>query len=533
MSRSKTGCITCRIRRVKCDETKPECNKCRYSKRVCDGYLPEDNFMSRRQLADKIKTLSVVGPVSRALSHSPSSSNPLSTPVSPNDTIYFDLFRRATVPSTCNLFPSSFWQETVMQLAHIEPAIWHAAVALGTLHQKAEELAQGKDVDALSHRAIAHYGKAMALAKELDSPTKVVTLSIALVGAANMLERWSEMQTHVMAGLKIVARDGTNIQGLGVLGGSLMRVDVLAMTFSDSDSPYPYEESTSVFALDQFLQTPCIPPTSYENLSSELFSIVRAFFLLDDGILSGSISYGPWLTKLDAFTRRLIEWETNMARYEAVNEQPTPSENTVRLALRLYHVSIRVMLRATSFGPEARYDSILGYFEYVIRLAATLQKRIQSDSSVNLTLEPGLMIPLWMTIHRCRHYQLRRAALKILTDANMVEAMWRSDATAKILGTVVALEEESLGPINAQEYNPVFLDPSAFAIPWSAWSRPSLDLPTSVSWNDVPAIPEEKRVKEILGTTRLSERRVELRLLMCPSNDADPYGPVKELTVHF
>ncbi|KAF4460397.1 hypothetical protein FALBO_12814 [Fusarium albosuccineum] len=497
MSRSKTGCITCRIRRVKCDETKPECNRCRYSKRVCDGYLPEDNFMSRRQLADRIKTLSVVGPVSRALSHSPSSSNPLSRPVSPNDTIYFDLFRRATVPSTCNLFPSSFWQETVMQLAHIEPAIWHAAVTLGTLHQKAEELSQGKGVDALSHRAITHYGKAMALAKDLDSPTKIVTLPIALVGAANM--------------------NGTHIQGLGVLGGSLMRVDVLAMTFSDSDSPYPYEESTSVFALDQFLQTPCIPPTSYEYLSSELFSIVRAFSLLDDGILSGSISYGPWLTKLDAFTRRLIEWETNMAR----------------LALRLYHVSIRVMLRATSFGLETRYDSILGYFEYAIRLAVTLQKRIQSDSSVNLTLEPGLMIPLWMTIHRCRHYQLRRAALKILTDANMVEAMWRSDATAKILRTVVALEKESLVPISVQEYNPVFLDPSAFAIPWSAWSRPSLDLPTSVSWNDVPAIQEERRVKEILGTTRLSERRVELRLLICPSNDVDPYGPVKELTVHL
>jgi hypothetical protein len=24
----KTGCITCKIRRVKCDETKPECRRC-------------------------------------------------------------------------------------------------------------------------------------------------------------------------------------------------------------------------------------------------------------------------------------------------------------------------------------------------------------------------------------------------------------------------------------------------------------------------------------------------------------------------
>ncbi|KAL2829505.1 hypothetical protein BDW59DRAFT_142169 [Aspergillus cavernicola] len=37
-ARVKSGCITCRIRRVKCDEGKPDCGRCRSTGRKCDGY---------------------------------------------------------------------------------------------------------------------------------------------------------------------------------------------------------------------------------------------------------------------------------------------------------------------------------------------------------------------------------------------------------------------------------------------------------------------------------------------------------------
>ncbi|KAK4097407.1 hypothetical protein N658DRAFT_434073 [Parathielavia hyrcaniae] len=38
--RTKTGCLTCRKRRIKCDEGKPTCNNCKKSKRECMGYDP-------------------------------------------------------------------------------------------------------------------------------------------------------------------------------------------------------------------------------------------------------------------------------------------------------------------------------------------------------------------------------------------------------------------------------------------------------------------------------------------------------------
>ncbi|PHH69038.1 hypothetical protein CDD82_119 [Ophiocordyceps australis] len=36
--RTKTGCLTCRKRRIKCDENKPRCRNCIKSKRECEGY---------------------------------------------------------------------------------------------------------------------------------------------------------------------------------------------------------------------------------------------------------------------------------------------------------------------------------------------------------------------------------------------------------------------------------------------------------------------------------------------------------------
>ncbi|KAK6334405.1 hypothetical protein TWF730_003619 [Orbilia blumenaviensis] len=52
--RSKTGCLTCRKRKKKCDEGKPECNNCGKNGYVCEGYSPKTYWRSGRDSTHRI-----------------------------------------------------------------------------------------------------------------------------------------------------------------------------------------------------------------------------------------------------------------------------------------------------------------------------------------------------------------------------------------------------------------------------------------------------------------------------------------------
>ncbi|KJA20738.1 hypothetical protein HYPSUDRAFT_775819 [Hypholoma sublateritium FD-334 SS-4] len=54
-TRSKTGCLTCRVKKIKCDETKPNCMRCTHGSRDCswpEGVPARKKSISRRDDVD-------------------------------------------------------------------------------------------------------------------------------------------------------------------------------------------------------------------------------------------------------------------------------------------------------------------------------------------------------------------------------------------------------------------------------------------------------------------------------------------------
>ncbi|KAL2075090.1 hypothetical protein VTL71DRAFT_32 [Oculimacula yallundae] len=224
----KTGCNNCKIRRVKCDETRPQCLKCVRSNRQCEGYPAYKRTVeSAIPIAPRPEILPSGGPILSASISSASSSgsqpaskpvprrhrvirvppvkkrhvvipanpvtqqiSPRQTPELPSPTIYrpggfafdsqegqyFQVFRTHTASELSGFFDSEFWQRSVLQESHSEAAIRHAVVALGALYKTLETVSEsppgspdsGTIDTAPNHHnfALQQYGKALTRLRE-------------------------------------------------------------------------------------------------------------------------------------------------------------------------------------------------------------------------------------------------------------------------------------------------------------------------------------------------------------------------------
>jgi hypothetical protein len=114
--KSRKGCLTCKARRVKCDEVQPECNRCRATGRVCGGYAEPS-------------------------SKSPSPSSTIESQLSPSPELQdderrqLDFFVSCAAPQLGGSFDRNFWCGSVLQVAQHEPAIRDCLLAISTLYE--------------------------------------------------------------------------------------------------------------------------------------------------------------------------------------------------------------------------------------------------------------------------------------------------------------------------------------------------------------------------------------------------------------
>ncbi|KAI1106630.1 hypothetical protein F4804DRAFT_347583 [Jackrogersella minutella] len=160
-----------RIRRVKCDETKPACTRCTSTGRKCDGYvgaapprqrkpttsspdavaatafsaaLPPDPYLARRhELAQDSFAAACRGSSAlRVL-------RPLAADIegTEQERLFFHQFRRAAeagLAMHASSLGAGFWRRLVPQVGQSDAAVRHALIALGAAHQSAQLLQQDR-----------------------------------------------------------------------------------------------------------------------------------------------------------------------------------------------------------------------------------------------------------------------------------------------------------------------------------------------------------------------------------------------------
>ncbi|KAM7200725.1 hypothetical protein V8F20_005227 [Naviculisporaceae sp. PSN 640] len=395
--RSRTGCITCKIRRVKCDETRPACHRCSSTGRTCDGYpaagVPSQHS-TRRALATAVRQLQVVGPAARVLGK----------PVPVDDVACFDFFRVCTASMTGSVFPGEkFWSMQMLQAAHAEPAVWTAAVALGALHRRWEfsNYCLNPDVtrrsgphrdnsDALqfTHQALKHYVVSLSLARSISDPNILAILSVALGAAAHLAGRWADSQVHIRAGLRILREMGTQIRTSDLEGAAqaLERLDAQAMTLSDATSPYEYtssilEESRRMLlsnrgrgkdASDQTSTALLGPINDLGQATLAVFRLMRQFFIIADAVTTGAITPREFEYARLQMVKAISRWKDQLATLvnrdgsslESAGNRERSNRNrkVLILSLRLYSATLELLLFAhgTPPGKEPNMSGFVG-----------------------------------------------------------------------------------------------------------------------------------------------------------------------------
>ncbi|KAH7143638.1 fungal-specific transcription factor domain-containing protein [Dactylonectria macrodidyma] len=520
--KSGTGCVTCRIRRVKCDEAKPCCQRCITSKRQCDGYLPGDSTVTRRQLVEAVRELGVIGPVSKALTQYPGQRL---SPSQVDSLSLFDVFRKLTAPSTASFLPSNFWTGELLQLAHSEPAVWHATLALGALHQKHELASQGAGmdhrVDVFQRLANQNYAQAVTHAQALRDPHRLLSLSLALVSITNMMGRWSESQVHITAGHRLMLQ-AKGHPAVKLAAEMLMRLDLQALTFSESSAPYPYEEAPDMTDITKCMRAAAIE--NYEQAGTALFSLVRRFLLADEAVGMCTVEQVNEKLAMRDILQDLVDWEFKMAIFE----KDGPTGEPAAMSVRLYHALLRGMLAARRFGPDMRYDDLLGYFERIVACAESLLLAIAArEPRSPLSLEPGIIIPLFVVGSRCRHPVLRSRVIRLLRNINRQEGMWFSDGAAEVCAKTMTIEGQTILMGDLPPLAPIE------DIPWEAWSMSRVQPQTSLSWEGIERVPEIMRVRETLVLVTTEQRRIDVTFIMSSGDDIGSYGGTRSESVTY
>ncbi|KAJ0162811.1 putative transcriptional regulatory protein C15D4.02 [Colletotrichum tanaceti] len=147
--KARTGCITCKIRKVKCDETKPSCNRCIATGRHCDGYQPPGGPSARNRLE------------LRHYYHQPHH-QAFPGAVDHGEGRALQYFCQEAGPYLSGAVNPEFWPRLVMQFAVFDPATRHSVIAISSLAERmrywddrAEDLRLRDEIFALRHYNVA------------------------------------------------------------------------------------------------------------------------------------------------------------------------------------------------------------------------------------------------------------------------------------------------------------------------------------------------------------------------------------------
>jgi hypothetical protein len=377
-----------------------------------------------------------------------------------------DFFFTRTVPQLSGFFDRNFWSSLVPQLSVSEPAIRYAIIAVGSFHEKTEQV-DGSRISPDSSVEVKVYNKALSalvtrLGRDQGSTRITLTACILFICLEFLRGDLDAAMTHIENGIKVLrqSRDRKRQSTNTLTGPSLWESDctdaelapmfcVLAFLASLFGRPSLGIYSNSV----QEVGSPF--PAKYASISKakiDLFDLFNAiqYFIESVGGARYSLDVGmDEMVEKYRLASRLEAWKE---AFEACVETEqgrglSASNNQAANVLRAGFLGVKIRLAASLEPDEMAWDEYRSEFEEIVLLSEKILISAADSSdkpAVHFSFEPGIISPLHVVAWRCRWPTIRRKALSFLYLHPRREGLHDSRRSFNVLERILLVEELSL-----------------------------------------------------------------------------------------
>ncbi|KAL6898459.1 hypothetical protein GGI43DRAFT_407756 [Trichoderma evansii] len=437
-SKSKRGCYTCKVRHVKCDETKPICVRCGKTGRLCEG-------------------LGYSKPLRNHYSHSAGYLSHISYGAlqTRDEYRHFEYFRHNALRYLTGFNNQSrFWNETILQFSEASPAVLHAVLSLSALYEHLD--GSSKSVLASDKLILQHYNRSIKYLRLAPSSHPIefaLTCCILFVAFESARDDYKMALFHLQNGLKIIkdwrtkeAKSFIDHQIREDISEIFRRLDMQATTFLDSRQPY-LAATADVKTLDNNFGLP-MSFSSLRNAQTSLESIeIRLFYILTT---KSSTLHLPWL-KLDnhATSRQVLlqglkvrftQWKKvfdDFSKCEAKNMNARDLQLLLLLELHYQTTSLMLDLKADISSASSLDAQCIKINELSETLIIAL-----SNSKLTFLVDTGIIAPLYFAATTTSRICIQQQSIALLRSISWKEGLWDSKIVLQI-AEHISMEGES------------------------------------------------------------------------------------------
>ncbi|KAI1629070.1 hypothetical protein EDD37DRAFT_615984 [Exophiala viscosa] len=459
--KTRSGCLTCKlviIRKVKCDESKPDCDRCLSTGRRCDGYETEQRSQDGLVL---YKPQTISRPPSFSI-------------LSAQESRSFQYFYEQTSSQLSGFHGCDFWSGTVLQLASEDEAVRHGVVALASLHENfGVGRVNGGDSE---HFALKQYNLAIRRhMNQLESPKSqagiechlaacLIFISIEIIrghfaSSLSLLKKSFGVFEELLRNRKYLQKTASN-DLLKTFGSQLNRLESQAVGLVGAKAwGTPYAS--------RIRGPPPKLPKAFSSAAEarDYFEYYANAFILGSGTSSGPANVAPMDNDIQQGDLRaqlyiFNHWSNGLDDLIGRSNNMPANERAALGVLQIERLilttSLDVITQRTSVDLQVMWDKYTDTFAQIVNLAQSILEMVEPSNDKApasrkpyFTLDLGLVGPLYDIARRCRDPQIRRRAIGLLYAYPRQEGMFDGVLAARVAERVVEIEEASLGSVTS------------------------------------------------------------------------------------